>query len=619
MALGFSDTNALHVIIASGMCPPEVQQRAARVGRTDDGGVIVEPEKALARDVLAHMRKAGVITDAVLPANAKLVRCWAEALPPAKVTIPEIPSLVLLVSEDATGLVDLAAELVRLGCERMELLVTDKLGVARVVDPPTYTIVRALDRDAGLRVYAPDPPGQEAVWTELGYKHSLSTRLKPTPRTLLLVAGDGWREIPDDGWRGLDTALELAVPATLTPLVPGKLTSRRRIELRLSTGRREAASLWVLRSGGIAALDKLLEYLPEDIVARLMFAASDTPDGKEPLIIVRARTGRHPPPDLSLDAEVYAPLGQMPDVYAPAGAIIEPPLRRERLRVVLGVGNNEVMWLAPMHRDPGRGDVADGTRGRFCVERIAETAFNPLADWAEYVIHTSAPAITPWMRSAVFDFASFISTGLEWAGPGEAAEEDADEKRTKKKPARPARGRSGAAEPATTYTARTATTASAPTAPVSATASEAADVMIDEELAALESEFVALDAPGDAPERLELLDRLARAYARLGRRRDAGLCYARAVWEASPESTAARLDTWIASELRSADAKTVGTALDKILANPAPPLDDVRLVAAIAARAPAPVAKDPHRVQRWLDDHDGKLDARTLWLARVGL
>ncbi|MDQ3370549.1 MAG: hypothetical protein M3680_34455, partial [Myxococcota bacterium] len=42
-------------------------------------------------------------------------------------------------------------------------------------------------------------------------------------------------------------------------------------------------------------------------------------------------------------------------------------------------------------------------------------------------------------------------------------------------------------------------------------------------------------------------------------------------------------------------------------------------VAAIAARAPAPVARHPHRVLRWLDDHDGELDARSLWLARVGL
>ncbi|MCX5741673.1 MAG: hypothetical protein NT062_04135 [Proteobacteria bacterium] len=616
MALAFRDNDALHVVIASGMCPPDVQARGARIARTDDGGVIVEPDEPLTKAVLAHMKRAGVVVDATLPPEAHAVRCWAEAIRPAKVEIPEIPSLVLIVSQDAAGLVDLAAELVRLGCERQELLVTDTVGVARVVDPPTYTIVRALDRDAGLQVFAPDPPGQERVWTELGYKHALAARLKPEPKSLLLVARDGWDAIPDEGWRGLDTALELAVPARAEALVPSKLRERRRVELRLSTGRREAGSLWVIRQGGVAAIDKLLEYLPEEIVARLMFAVSATEvDGPDPIIILRARTGRHPPPDLSLDAEMYAPLSQMPDVYAPAGAIVEPPLRRERLRQVLGVGPNEVMWLAQVvSHDP------NGTKGRFRVERITETAFTPLGEWAEYVIHASAPAIQGWMRASVFEFAPFVSTGLEWAsGPAEVEDDDAQrKKKDKKEPTRRGRGTGQPAE-APASAPRTVTTATAPT-PRAAAEVEVAEVQIDEELAALEAEFVALDAPGDAPERIDLLLRLARSYARLGRRRDAGLCYARAVWEGSAEELPQRLDAWIASELRTADARVMGMALDRILgAAGTPNVDDVRLVAAIAARAPAPVARDPHRLVRWLDDHDGDLDARTLWLARVGL
>ena len=48
----------------------------------------------------------------------------------------------------------------------------------RVVDPPTYTVVRALDREAGLRVLRADPPSQDAVWTELGYRHPLADRLR---------------------------------------------------------------------------------------------------------------------------------------------------------------------------------------------------------------------------------------------------------------------------------------------------------------------------------------------------------------------------------------------------------------------------------------------------------
>src|SRR5207237_5617399 len=85
--------------------------------------------------------------------------------------------------------------------------------------------------------------------------------------------------------------------------------------------------------------------------------------------------------------------------------------------------------------------------------------------------------------------------------------------------------------------------------------------------------------------------------------------------------TAQRLDVWITSDGGLAQKG----GLDRVLALAEPATDDVRAVAALVARAPyggpaaQPVTKDPHRVQRWLDDHDGDLDARTLWLSRVGL
>ncbi len=148
---------------------------------------------------------------------------------------------------------------------------------------------------------------------------------------------------------------------------------------------------------------------------------------------------------------------------------------------------------------------------------------------------------------------------------------------------------------------------------------ETTDVTADPELAALEAEFIDLDAPGDAPERLDLLDRLARAYMRIGRRRDANLCHARAIWESPQASIGVRLGAWIASELGGTDTETIDAALDPLLAKETPQLDDVRLVAALAAHASEPVARDPQRVQRWLDRFDDELDARTLWLARLGL
>jgi hypothetical protein len=615
VALGFRDSQALQVVLMSGLCPADVLASGARVAHGANGSLVLAPAQPLPKAALHRLREVGVAVDAELPGDARTVGCWAEAVAAARAAVPVIPALVLLVTESA-AMVELAAELVRLGCDRQELLVAGGVGAIRVVDPPTYTVIRALDHEGGLRVFTPDPAGQEVVWTELGYRHPLADRLRAPPGTLLLIGGDRWRTVPDAGWLGLDAAVELAVPGDRAVLPATPLPARRRIELRMSGGRREPPSLWVVRQGGVAAIDKLLAYLPEDVVARLTFAATG---GDDPLVIVRARSGRHAPPELALAAEDYAPLAELPDVYVPAGSIVEPPLRRERLRQILtgpegaGAAGGDVLWLAPL---PER---------RFRVERIADRAFAPLAEWADYVLHASTPALVPWMRATELDFAPFVSTGLEWAsGPpssGAGAGEVDDDKRTQPRQAR-RRMPTAVPEAMEPEPARRQSAAEDAASPASPSDPLVAEIQVDAELAALEAAFIELDAPGDAPERIALLDRLAASYARLGRRREAGLCFARAVWEAPPAQAQARLDAWIA-----ADGGLAGEhALAKLLAQGSPDPDDVRLVAAAAARTSADargarpeIASDPHRVQRWLDDHDGELDARTLWLARTGL
>ena len=602
MALGFADSDALLVAIKTGLAPKEVTAGTARVAKANKM-IVLQPDRPVPAGVLQKLRAAGV-GEAALPSDARPVRCWAEALAPVAVGVAKLPSLVLFLTERVAGLLDVAAELVRLGCDRIDLSIAGDHGVLRVVDPPTYTIVRALDRDLGLRVFAPDPAGQELVWTELGYHHPLAEHLRPERGVLLLVscqagARDGWRTIRDEGWMSLDAALELAVPERGERLAPGAMPERRKVELRLSSGRRDVTSMWVIRDDAVAKVDKLLEYLPEEVVARLTFAvSSDTP----PVVILRARTGRQAAPDLSIAAEEYAPLHGMADVYAPTGAIVEPPLRRERLRSILAIEAREVMWLA---RTAGN---------KFRVERINDDAFTPLGEWADYVLHASAPALTPWVRSTAFDFAPYVSTGLEWASERPRDHDDLEAKRKKrdraKQPAHVIEEDVPSAQP------RPATPKATPKPAAPTLSASAPTVAIDVELAALEAEFIALDAPGDAPERIALLDRLGHTYARLDRRRDAGLCFARAVWESPPAEAQARLDTWIAADLKStAPAK----ALDRALALEIPSGDDVRTVAALTARVVPAVAKDPHKVTRWLDDHDGELDARTLWLSRLGL
>src|SRR5664279_1518201 len=210
MALGFADRDALLVAIKTGLAPKEVTAGSARVGRTDEGMIVLEPDKAVPSNILAKLRAAGV-RDAAMPTKMVAVRCWAEALPPVAIGVEKVPALSLFVTERVADVLDVAAELVRLGCDRIEISINGDHGVLRVVDPPTYTIVRALDRDHGLRVFGPDPAGQEAVWTCLLYTSPLAEHLRPERGVLLLASRDGWRTIRDEGWMSLDKALELSL------------------------------------------------------------------------------------------------------------------------------------------------------------------------------------------------------------------------------------------------------------------------------------------------------------------------------------------------------------------------------------------------------------------------
>jgi hypothetical protein len=619
MALVFPDEATLQLALRAGLCPPAAQARGARVVRRPDGSVVIAPDAPVPPAALAALRAAGIATDGVLPAGARAIACWAEAVglarDPREPRAPT-PPLAVMTAPDPGAAIALAAELLRLGCDRQELQLAAGGCAVRIVDPPTYAVLRARDGDGGLRVYAPDPPGQDTVFVELGRRHPLAALLSAPPGHLLLIGVAGWRTLPDADWLDLDAALEIAPPAAGQPPIAhaaAPLASRRRVELRLVPGRRAAATLWVMRTDALGAIDRLLAYLPDDVVDRLTFAATPARDSAPPIVVLRARAGRHPAPELALDAEAYAPLAHLPDVLAPIRAVVEPPLRPERLRAVLAVPSDQVAWLAP---------VGDAPAGAFRVEHIADAAFAPLSAWAEYAVHAAAAELAPWARGIEVDFAPFVTTAAEWGDP--PAERAADSRRDRRPRGEPAAAPAPpvAAPPAAAPPAP-APPAPAPPAPPPAAAAPRDEAPRDAALAALERAFLARDAPADAPERSADYAQLARAYQRAGRHRDAIRCLARAAWEQPVAAARPLLAAWLEAELGAsspaADEAPLAAALARALAASDPDPRAVGIVAVAAAvRAPA-VQRDPHAVQRWLDARDGDLDSRTLWLARTSL
>jgi hypothetical protein len=136
----------------------------------------------------------------------------------------------------------------------------------------------------------------------------------------------------------------------------------------------------------------------------------------------------------------------------------------------------------------------------------------------------------------------------------------------------------------------------------------------EQELTAQEKAFLSLESPADAPERQALWVRMAELNSQLGRKRDASLCWTRALWQASGAEAEALATRW-------AEAESNGARPSELIAIAVPSDDDVRALVSqvlrVALGSGEPV--DLPAVQRWLDRNDGGLDVRSLWLTRAAL
>ena len=612
--LVFPSEEVLQLALTSGLVPAEVQAAPARSHRTSEGTLFVTPDVSFPRAALEELVSLGVRVQGTEDGVTSSVRCWAELIRPRRVPVDAAPGgPVLFLPVDASALLPLAGEMLRLGCDRQEVCfagggkATPPRALLRAVAPPYFTLTGALDHSGGLRAFVPAVPGQHSVWVELGTTHPLARTLQPAPGTLLLLPADGrWLTAPDGPWTDLYQLTDLRLPESAEHWEPQPAPGRLAVPLRLTrAARTEPASLWVLRDNALAQVESLVHTLPEALLAQLRFAVSGSPEA--PCIVLRARPGRERPPELGLSGTAYAPLPQLADLYLPCNGLLEPPVRRDRLRALLAPERDTVTWLYPTGG------------GAFRAERLPEAAFQPLDAWVDYVVDTASAALVPWVRGATFDFDAFEATAGEWqaaTATKPAQEEDDPEAKSSRRNRRstlplPSEASASTAG-ASTRPPRSATPAAA-LAPLTSSQLSAAE----EELAKLEKSFLALEAPADAAERQHLWVRMAELNGQLGRRRDAGLCWTRALWESAGPQAAEVASRW-------AEAETEGaSSTAEVLTRATPSDDDVRALTSSLVRAvltPEGTAPgDVPSLQRWLDRHDVALDVRSLWLARASL
>jgi hypothetical protein len=637
MILKFPDLATLQLVLTSSTVPTDVWQSPARAG-FGDHEVWVEPEGALARSVQTALKKLGV----ELPRKAGVevstrVGSWLELLPlqPVRDVLEGLEQTpVLFDMADGAAMARLAGEMLRLGNDRQgfrwleEQNEDNGRALLRVVGPPYYSLLRALDRrgkpDAPV-AYVEHAPG---VWIEVGQTHPLAEKIRPPKNRLLLMRPPReWTVLEDGPFRDVYEVLEFHAPDAATSWQERNLTDRLQVRLALRPGGSpDNPELWVLKGDDpVAELNRFVQNNDDQMLGRLAFAVGEK-DGRK-TIVVRVRQSKQPPPQLVLNAIGYRHHLKLQNLFLPVGMGLHPPLRRDKVRELFAEDVNQVTWLAPK----------DGSE--FTPQSLPEDAFRPLTDWIDYVLDHDREVLQGWVQAAQFDFESFVCN--EDGTPKKKSEPPEP-----KKPSRASReGKQKGGRDAKFQAPEQAEKEAEPEAELE----DFADVAViepseaEKERAVLEQQFLDLEGGLDAPERRALWQRLALCNSTI-RSEDAGICWLNTLWwekktpakwawqwfNAEVNASVSRIDvgpkvtkSWLHRLVDAEISRRAVTAadLDLLLATKEPAVADMRALsafivsAASADTAPAALLDRLQQVQGYLEAHERLLPVRSVWLA----
>ena len=502
----FSSEEALLAALTSDLLPAELKRQPVRYRRAGDGAIWVQPDPPISAKLVHRLRSAGVKTaHGIDPAELHEARFWPALIAPRRSAIESYADRTVLFVIDETlqrsmlagrdrALLDLAAELLRLGCDRCAYQIVGdepasdetstaaseagepapvsdaspaaiRLAFLRAFAPPYYTVAASTDRNAAYRTFVPASSGQTRTWIELGYSHPMAGAFDPPIGCVGLITGDGrWLDVPDGPWHDMFDFIAVELPAGSRNLVPARPERKLTVTLSLAPATRaEPPSLWLLGdpdsndgidrtsstsstsnpAGAIDRVDALIRTLPDDLIARLLFTVLHNPKG-EPVVILRARHGRSGPPAIDIASMPMVPLMGIANLYVPHDTSIEPPLRRDTLRELLAPENDRLYWLVPLAAplagsgEQSRSLTSPRHRARpairpFQVHSVVDRAFSPLSDWVEYLVHRSARELEPWVRSVTFEFESFQSIGVEWTDDPGVPRDDRDDTRDRRR------------------------------------------------------------------------------------------------------------------------------------------------------------------------------------------
>ncbi|MDA9857441.1 hypothetical protein N9D23_04920 [Rubripirellula sp.] len=432
MILRFPGEDVLQLAITSEAIPREVSSAPVAAGWDVEGCVWLRPSVSIRRVDLAALRKLGVQQKRAGSVPTTTLQCWHQLLSLRSEEVnPGEQHEVLFCLDDGRQFSEIVNEMLRLGNDRQRFAwVADsradvgEMCLLSVVDPPQYTLLRAIDASGGPVAFTSPVP---RVWVEYGFQHPLVEWLQPPEGQWLLIRSDrSWRWIEAPALTDVYQALDFTPAGEVVSLPSNREPDRILVPVRLrESSSVDPAELWVVQADAMAQIESLLRRSDDGLLGRLAFAVTsgrmlDIPSQDEecPTVVLRARPSVLPPPELILDALACRPYLRIPNLFFPVGQQLQPPLRRDAVTRLLAEETDRVYWLAPSELESSENvpqrylkavrQEMQPAAGSFSLHSIEDAAFRPLEDWVEYVIDHQAQQLNAWIASHQFDFESFV-------------------------------------------------------------------------------------------------------------------------------------------------------------------------------------------------------------------
>jgi len=613
MILQFPNVETLRLAMTSGIISPDNLLAATAWQAGADGQFYLNYSGKLLKKLRDELSRLNVLTSKLHPTDSAMTPAanWFAVLPLLRNVGPlqlAAQTPVLFQMPSAT-LPMISAEMLRLGNDRQGFRWIDnveKSALLRVIGPPYYTLLRAIDADKStpIRAYVEQAP---RIWVELGYHHPLVNSIRVADdQTLLIHAPRSWIFLANEPFQDVYAFTQFTLPHIPEDFQDITHTTEITVPLRLVPGdAADVPDFWVIAHDGVRQLDSFVRGADERLLEQLLFAVATGPDDRE-IVVLKTRPSRKSPPILTLnDTIAYKPYSRLPNLYHPVGMRLHPTIRRDVVAKLLAEDREKIVWLSP------------GDNGTFTPESLPEQAFRSLHEWVEYIIDRNRTPLAEWIDASVFEFDSFVC----------------NEATTAKKVAPDKPGRDRKPEVNAEVPTRTKATTKVPVNELPFAESPKVQVAIAKppnewKLRCDELEKAFLENAGrlDDPKRIALWPQLAEANAGIGegRRSEAAICWLNAMWNDTAPPTE-WLTQWVASECLENKQTTLDKLLDGCLRNEQPTPSDVRQFCAIAIRAAAdvPVADwfkaRLGAVQQYLGRFEDRLPIRAVWLTALRL